>query len=151
MTCRVTYPGGIRYEVDDKGQYNVPNGEWVSGSLSCYDGSTGDLILHIEKYISFISNPRRVELPQSKHRIAWQPKFVSDGRAIAERLPEGEIEPSALLAALEQGDGTGGAMRACHALEFAGSREPEQTVLQTVRRPPLAGGDAERILARRRR
>ena len=130
MTCRVTYPGGIRYEVDDKGQYNVPNGEWVSGSLSCYDGSTGDLILHIEKYISFISNPRRVELPQSKHRIAWQPKFVSDGRAIAERLPEGEIEPSALLAALERADGVGNDFRVCHALEIAGSRTPEQTVLQ---------------------
>ena len=130
MTCRVTYPGGIRYEVDDKGQYSVPTGEWVSGSLSCYDGATGDLILHIEKYISFISNPRRVDLPHSKHRIAWQPKFVADGRAIAERLPEGEIEPSALLAALERGEGDGGAMRACHALEFAGSREPEQTVLQ---------------------
>ncbi len=129
MTCRVTYPGGIRYEVDDKGQYTVPTGEWVSGSLSCYDGATGDLILHIEKYISFISNPRRVELPQSKHCIAWQPKFVSDGRAIAERLPDGEIEPSALLAALERAeDGDG---RVCHALEFAGSREPEQTVLQT--------------------
>ena len=128
MTCRVTYPGGIRYEVDDKGQYSVPTGEWVSGSLSCYDGATGDLILHIEKYISFISNPRRVDLPHSKHRIAWQPKFVSDGHVIADRLPEGEIELAALLAALERAeDGDG---RVCHALEFAGSREPEQTVLQ---------------------
>ena len=131
MTCRVTYPGGIRYEVDDKGQYTVPTGEWVSGSLNCYDGATGDLFLHIEKYISFISNPRRVELPQSKHRIAWQPKFVADGRAIAERLPEGEIEPSALLAALEQADGVDDDLRVCHALEFAGSRAPEQTALQT--------------------
>ena len=131
MTCRVTYPGGIRYEVDDKGQYSVPTGEWVSGSLSCYDGATGDLILHIEKYISFISNPRRVDLPHSKHRIAWQPKFVSDARMMADRLPEGEIEPSALLAALERVEGTGGDVRACHALEFSGSREPEQTALQS--------------------
>ena len=130
MTCRVTYPGGIRYEVDDKGQYSVPTGEWVSGSLACYDGATGDLILHIEKYISFISNPRRVDLPHSKHRIVWQPKFVSEGRAIADQLPEGEIEPAVLLAALGQ-DGTGGDVRACHALEFAGSRESEQTVLQS--------------------
>ena len=130
MTCRVTYPGNIRYEVDDKGQYSVPTGEWVSGSLACYDGATGDLILHIEKYISFISNPRRVDLPHSKHRIVWQPKFVADGRAIADRLPEGEIEPSALLGALEQVDGAGGDARACHALELAGSREPDQTALQ---------------------
>ena len=129
MTCRVTYPGGIRYEVDDKGQYTVPTGEWVSGSLSCYDGETGDLILHIEKYISFISNPRRVDMPHSKHRIAWQPKFVADGRAIADALPDGEVEPAALLAALERADGAGGDVRVCHALEFAGGREPEQTVL----------------------
>ena len=97
LACHVTYPGNIRYEVDDKGQYSVPTGEWVSGSISCYDGVTGDLVLHIEKYFSFISNPRRVDLPYSKHRSAWQPKFVSDGPAIAGRLPEGEIEPSALL------------------------------------------------------
>ncbi|MDE0050116.1 MAG: SDR family NAD(P)-dependent oxidoreductase [Rhodospirillales bacterium] len=129
MTCRVTYPGGIRYEVDDKGQYSVQTGEWVSGSLSCYDGATGDLVLHIEKYISFISNPRRVDLPHSKHRIAWQPKFVADGRAIAERLPEGEIEPAALIAALERPEDEGGDVRACHALEFAGALEPERTVL----------------------
>ena len=70
LTCHVTYPGNIRYEVDDKGQYSVPTGEWVSGSISCYDGATGDLVLHIEKYFSFIFNPRRVDLPYSKHRIA---------------------------------------------------------------------------------
>ena len=152
MTCRVTYPGGIRYEVDDKGQYSVPTGEWVSGSLSCYDGATGDLILHIEKYISFISNPRRVDLPHSKHRIAWQPKFVADGRGIAERLPEGEIEPSALLAALERaGRQRRRRMRACHALEFAGSREPEADRAPKLRRSSRAGGDAKRVLAGRRR
>ena len=131
MTCRVTYPGNIRYEVDDKGQYSVPTGEWVSGSLACYDGATGDLVLHIEKYISFISNPRRVDLPHSKHRVVWQPKFVTDGPAIADRLPDGDIEPSALLAALERADAAGGVPRACYALEFAGSRTPEQTVLQS--------------------
>ncbi len=127
LTCHVTYPGNIRYEVDDKGQYSVPTGEWVSGSISCYDGATGELVLHIEKYVSFISNPRRVDLPQSKHRMVWQPKFVSDGDAIARTLPEGEIEPGSVLAALERkGDRR---VRACRALEFAGSRDPERTVL----------------------
>ena len=147
MTCRVTYPGGIRYEVDDKGQYSVPTGEWVSGSLSCYDGATGDLILHIEKYISFISNPRRVDLPHSKHRIAWQPKFVSDARMMADRLPEGEIEPSALLAALER-VGRYGRRRAClpcagvFGLQGAGADRASE-----LRRPSLTRGDAKRILA----
>ena len=129
MTCRVTYPGNIRYEVDDKGQYSVPTGEWVSGSLACYDGGTGDLVLHVEKYISFISNPRRVDLPHSKHRVVWQPKDVTNGRAIVEQLSDDDINPSALLAALERQDGTGGDLPVCHALEFAGVREPEQTVL----------------------
>ena len=127
LVCQLTYPGGKRYEVDDKGQYDVPNGEWVSGRLNFYDDATGALNLHVEKYISFISYPGRVDQPRSKHRIVWHPKFLADGRAIAERLPEGEIEPSVLLAALERSDE--GSVRVCHALEFAGSREPEQTVL----------------------
>ena len=128
LVCQLTYPGGKRYEVDDKGQYDVPNGEWVSGRLNFYDDATGALSLHVGKYISFISYPRRVDLPHSKHRIVWQPKYISSGAAIADRLPEGEIEPSGLLAALERsGDGD---VRVCHAMEFAGSREPEQTVLQ---------------------
>ena len=129
LVCQLTYPGGKRYEVDDKGQYDVPNGEWVSGRLNFYDDATGALTLHVGKYISFVSYPRRVDMPHTKHRVAWQPKFVADGRAIAERLPEGEIEPSALLAALERADAAGGDVRACHALEFAGARQPEQTVL----------------------
>ena len=127
LVCQLTYPGGKRYEVDDKGQYDVPNGEWVSGRLNFYDEATGALSLHVEKYISFISYPRRVDLPHSKHRIVWQPKFVDDGGVIAERLPEGEIEPTALLAALERPDD--GDVRACRAVEFAGSREPARTVL----------------------
>ena len=130
LVCQQTYPGGKRYEVDDKGQYDVPNGEWVSGRLNVYDAATGALTLHIGKYISFISYPRRVDQPHSKHRIAWQPKHLSEGAAISDRLPEGEIEPSALLAALGQANATGGDMRVCRALEFAGTRAPEQTVLQ---------------------
>ena len=129
LVCQLTYPGGKRYEVDDKGQYDVPNGEWVSGRLNFYDDATGALSLHVGKYISFVSYPRRVDMPHTKHRIAWQPKFVADGRAIADALPDGEIEPAALLAALERADGAGGDVRACHAVEFAGDREPAQTVL----------------------
>ena len=151
LVCQLTYPGGKRYEVDDKGQYNVPNGEWVSGRLNFYDDATGALTLHVENYISFISYPRRVDLPHSKHRVVWQPKFVEDGRAIAESLPEGEIEPSALLAALERPVEAGGAVRACHALEFAGSQRAGADGASALRRASGAGGDAERVLARRRR
>ena len=129
LVCQLTYPGGKRYEVDDKGQYDVPNGEWVSGRLNFYDDATGALSLHVGKYISFVSYPRRVDMPHTKHRIAWQPKFVADGRAIADALPDGEVEPAALLAALERPSDAGGDVRACHAVEFAGAREPAQTVL----------------------
>ncbi len=130
LVCQLTYPGGRRYEVDDKGQYDVPNGEWVSGRLNFYDAETGALVLHVSKYISFISYPRRVDLPHSKHSIVWQPKFIADGPAIADRLPGGDVEPSALLDALERTDGTGAGVHVCHALEFAGSRAPERTALE---------------------
>ena len=129
LVCQLTYPGGKRYEVDDKGQYDVPNGEWVSGRLNFYDAETGALVLHVGKYISFISYPRRLDLPHSKHSVVWQPKFIADGPAIADRLPDGDVEPSALLAALERTDGAGAPFRVCHALEFAGSRTPDQTAL----------------------
>ena len=127
LTCRVTYPNNIRYEVDDKGQYSVPTGEWVSGSISCYDGATGDLVLHIEKYISFISDPRRAELPSSKHRISWQPKFLAGFNLNSNQFSETAMEPCALLAALEKADD--GGIRTCRALEFAGDRDPESTAL----------------------
>ena len=128
LVCQLNHPGGKWYDVDDKGQFDVPNGEWFAGRLNFYDDATGDLLLQFGKYTTFVTNPRRTDLMHSKHCIVWQPKFVSDGPAIAERLPEGDIEPSALLDALEHvGEGDA---RVCHALEFAGSREPEQTVLQ---------------------
>ena len=93
-----------------------------------FPANVGTLV--IGSYISFISYPRRVDLPRSKHSIVWQPKFIADGAAIADRLPEGEIAPPDLFAVLAGADGTGGA-RVCHALEFAGARAPEQTVLHT--------------------
>ena len=47
---------------------------------------------------------------------------------LAERLPDGEIEPAALIAALE---GSGRAERhCCRVLELAGSTEPERTLLE---------------------
>ena len=127
MTCQLTYPGGRRFDVDDKGQYTVPNGEWVSGRLNFFDDATGSLALHIGKYISFVSYPRRIDLPRSKHRLSWQPKFVPEGCAAVERLPEGEIDPAQLLAALERPEG--GGVRFCRAIEFAGAREPDRTIL----------------------
>ncbi len=127
MVCRVTYPNNKRYEVDDNGQYSIPNGEWVSGSLSCYDAVTGDLILNVGKYISFNSDSKRIAFPNSRHFIRWQRKAITDSHRIVSRIPNGDIAPSMLLSLLE----TSGLheARVCRIAEFAGEREPGQTVL----------------------
>ncbi|MDE2758093.1 MAG: SDR family NAD(P)-dependent oxidoreductase, partial [Acidobacteriota bacterium] len=65
--------------------------------------------------------------PESKHRVSWQPKFVAAGQRLADRLPDGEIEPAALIAALEGPEQ--GEPYACHVVEFSGCRQPEQTLL----------------------
>ncbi len=110
-------------DVNELGQFTERRGERSGGSIRFYDGDTGDLIACIDAYVSFNSNPRWNELPQSKHVVSWQPKFVVDAQSLANRLPDGEIEPSALIAALEQpGDGD---RRVCHVVEFAGDRPPE--------------------------
>ena len=128
ITCHVTKPAENRIDVDEKGQYSIGRGETAGGSISFYDGATGDLLAHIGEYTYFTSNPSWNDLPESKHRISWQPKFVPEGKPLADRLPDGEIEPAALIAALEQPQGR--ERYACHVVEFAGSREPEQTVLE---------------------
>ena len=142
ITVLVTKPADGWYHVNDKGQYTVHYGETTGGSVSFYDNATGNLIAHIDKYISFVSNPRWGDLPRSKHGISWQPKFLPAGQALADRLPGGEIEPSALIAALEQPDGGPG--YACHIVEFAGGREPDQTVLkQCIDHLSGPGGQSE--------
>ncbi len=114
-------------DVNELGQFTERRGERSGGSIRFYDGATGDLVLCIDAYVSFNSNPRWNELPDSKHVVSWQPKFVPDSVALLHRLPEGEIEPAALIAALEQpGNGD---RYACHVAEIAGARSPEQAIL----------------------
>ncbi len=127
ITCHVTRPAQDWMDANERGQYSVQRGERAAGAISFYDSATGHLVAHIGEYTYFTSNPRWNDLPNSKHEIAWQPKFIPGGRALAGTLPEGEIEPAALIAALEApewGEGLG-----CHVVEFAGGREPGQTIL----------------------
>ena len=127
LTCLLRDPRDRTLDIDDKGQFNPPEGEQLAGSISFYDGTTGALVAHVQRYKHYDSNLRKGDLPHSKHRIVWQPKFLPDGRAFAGRLPAGDIDPAALIAALEQPvDGAG---RACRVLELAGSREPGRTIL----------------------
>ena len=127
MTCHVA--GGINdlSGTDERGQFTIPLGEISLGSISFYDTATGLLVAHIDQYCSFNSNPRWNDLPHSKHVVAWQPKFVPIGQSLVDRLPDGEIGPAALIAALEQPGR--GEPYACHVVEFAGYREPDRTVL----------------------
>ena len=127
ITCHVA--GGINdlSGTDERGQFTIPLGEISLGSISFYDNATGLLIAHIDQYCSFNSNPRWNDLPHSKHMLAWQPKYVPAGKSLIDRLPDGEIEPAALIAALEQPER--GERYACHVVEFSGSREPGQTIL----------------------
>ncbi len=142
ITVLVTKPADGWYHVNEKGQYTVHYGETTGGSVSFYDNATGNLIAHIDKYISFVSNPRWGDLPRSKHGISWQPKFLPTGPALVDRLPGGEIEPAALIAALERPDGGPG--HACHVVEFAGDRGPDQTILkQCVEGLSGPGGQSE--------
>ena len=119
-------------DVNELGQFTERRGERSGGSIRFYDSDTGDLIACIDAYVSFNSNPRWNELPQSKHVVSWQPKFVDNAQSLANRLPDGEIEPAAVIAALEQpGDGD---RRVCHVVELAGDRPPEETILRSMPR-----------------
>ena len=140
ITCHVTKPAEDWLDVNERGQYSVRLGERSGGSISFYDGVTGDLVAYIDKYTYFTSNPRWNDVPDSKHVIAWQPKFIPDGPALADALPRGEIEPGALIAALQRPER--GEPRACHVVEIAGDCEPDGTVLGECI-DELSRGDAQ--------
>lgn len=127
ITCYVTRPSEDWVDANERGQYSVQRGERSGGAISFYDRASGDLILHIDQYIYFTSNPRWNDLLNSKHEIGWQPKFIHEDPSPLDRLTAQEISPSALIAALEKPDEGRG--YSCHVVEFAGSREPDQTIL----------------------
>lgn len=127
ITCYVTRPSEDWMDANERGQFSVQRGERAAGAISFYDRTTGNLILHIDQYTYFTSNPRWNDLLNSKYEIAWQPKFIHEDQSHLGRLPAGEIDPSALIAALEKSDGA--IAYSCHVAEFAGSREPDQTIL----------------------
>ena len=128
ITCHVTKPSDDWMNANERGQYSVRRGERSGGSISFYDSASGDLVAHIGEYTYFTSNPRWNDLPKSKHRVQWQPKFLPTGQALTNRLPGGEPAPATVIAAIERSEGV--EPHACHIVELAGSREPGETVLQ---------------------
>ena len=127
ITCHVTKPDDDWMNANERGQFSVQRGERSGGSISFYDSATGDLVAYIGEYTYFTSNPQWADLPHSKHRVSWQPKFVPSGQSLVDRLPDGEIAPAALIAALEQPKRDESYV--CHVIELAGCREPDQTIL----------------------
>ena len=118
---------GEWYDVDERGQYTKPLGELYIGRLTFYDRATGHLIAHIGEYHSFNSNPRWSDVPDSKHIVEWQPKFVPASPPVGDAIVDGEVDPAALIAAFEQGGP--GHRYACHVIEVAGRRSPDDTIL----------------------
>ena len=119
-------------DINEQGQFTERRGERSGGSIRFYDSDTGDLVLCIDAYVSFNSNPSWNDRPHSKHAVSWQPKFVAEARALLPRLAGGDadgIEPAALIAALEQPGAGGGTPYACHVIEVAGTRAPEQAIV----------------------
>ena len=140
ITCHVTRPADDWMNANERGQYSVRRGERSGGSIGFYDADTGDLVAHIGEYTYFTSNPRWNELPESKHRIVWQPKFIPGGAAPIGRLSQGEIEPAALIAALAEPHEDEG--RACRVVELAGDCEPDRTFLKDCI-DELSGADSQ--------
>ena len=119
-------------DINEQGQFTERRGERSGGSIRFYDSDTGDLVLCIDAYVSFNSNPSWNDRPHSKHAVSWQPKFVAEARALLPRLAGSDadgIEPAALIAALEQPGAGGGTPYACHVIEVAGTRAPEQAIV----------------------
>ena len=126
-------------DINEQGQFTERRGERSGGSIRFYDGDTGDLVLCIDAYVSFNSNPSWNDRPNSKHAVSWQPKFVPEARAFLPLPAEHEaveIEPADLIAALEQrGDGRGHRY-ACHVIEAAGGTRPRTGHSQPVFQVP---------------
>ena len=127
LACHVTCPRD-RADWDERSRFTALLGERSSGSISLYDSATGHLVAHIGDYICFNTNPMRADLRHSKHIVSWQPKSHPPAQSLMEELPEGEIEPVSLIAALKGSDP--GNRYACHVVEFAGDLDPDQTVLK---------------------
>ena len=118
-------------DINEQGQFTERRGERSGGSIRFYDGDTGELVLCIDAYVSFNSNPSWNDRPHSKHAVAWQPKFLPAAHSLLPHLAAGgagELEPAALIAALEQPAADAGKRYACHVIEVAGATDPEQTI-----------------------
>jgi acyl transferase domain-containing protein/NADPH:quinone reductase-like Zn-dependent oxidoreductase len=140
ITCHIAEDAFERMQIDERGQVVAEIGEQSLGGIGFYDGATGQLFAHIGDYTSFQIDARWADLPNTKHKVRWQPKFVPLASEFRVRLSDDEPTPTGLIAALEQGDP--GERYACCVVELAGSRDPDQTFLHDCL-PHLSGGGTQ--------
>ena len=149
ITVLVTKPADGWYHVNEKGQYTVHYGETTGGSVSFYDNATGEPHRPYRQ-VTYRSYPIRAG-PTCRAASTGSPgsrSFSPPASTLVDRLPGGEIEPGALIAALE-GSGRGHGY-ACHIVEFAGDREPDQTILRQCIEHLSGPGRTVGVLARQR-
>ena len=112
----------------EKGQLAARMESASVGAASLYDAATGDLVGHVGDYSVGVFRDKRSRLPRSRHVVHWQPKFVP--ASFADGLPTGDLEPAALVAALERAGAGRGVHHALHVAELADGRVPDQTILE---------------------
>ena len=140
ISCHVSWPED-RSDWDGKTRFSALLGEHSSGSISLYDSAKGFLVAHIEDYVCFNTNPMRSDLKNSKHMVSWQPKSLPPAQSLVGNLPEGEIQPAYLIAALRNWNP--GNPYSFHVAEFAGCLEPDQTILKQYLDSQIADGHTE--------
>ena len=116
-----------RGTMDDHGQLAIPFGEGTGGTISFYDYESGELFLHIEEYIHFTTNLNWTKAPNSKHVIAWQPKYLEPLNAQPHSTDDIPLQPVDLIRKVAVNDSD--QPRVVHVAELAGERDPEKTVL----------------------
>ncbi|MYA03949.1 MAG: SDR family NAD(P)-dependent oxidoreductase [Caldilineaceae bacterium SB0664_bin_22] len=130
VTCFIPDQSQIWGEVDEVGQPSLASKQRQAHylNLGFYDRETGELIAVLGDYYTIAHDSNWNDMARSKHLVSWQPKFLSD--AHVPTGPEGiaEDEPAAIIEALQR---TGRSeRRVIRVVEWAGCREPEETVLR---------------------
>ena len=135
VTCFIPDQPQIWGEVDEIGQPTLASKQRQSRylNLGFYDRETGELIAVLGDYDTIAHDSNWNDMARSKHMVSWQPKFLSDVHV--PMGPEGVAgdEPAAIIKSLQRMGRTEG--RVIRVVEWAGCREPDQTVLSRCVEP----------------
>ena len=129
LTCYIPPQQHLEWKLDEVGQVSTRTeiGEWQYHNLGVYDRDTGALVAVLGEYATYVTDRNWSDLAKSKHRVSWQPKFIGDDRVSLLVDSGNELSPSGIVEALRCGEW--GAHGLSRVVEWAGSREPDQTAL----------------------